>query len=51
MKKGIGVGMGLDEVSMSAASIPYVKEAIRNSSFENVQAIAARCWRWKLEQK
>jgi phosphotransferase system enzyme I (PtsI) len=37
------LGMGLDEFSMSAAAIPYVKEAIRNISLTKAQQIAANC--------
>jgi phosphotransferase system enzyme I (PtsI) len=36
------IGLGLDEFSMNAASIPPVKEAIRNMSFERAQTLAAK---------
>ncbi|MGV3346152.1 phosphoenolpyruvate-protein phosphotransferase PtsI [Enterobacteriaceae bacterium LUAb1] len=34
------LGMGLDEFSMSAISIPRIKKIIRNTRFEDVQALA-----------
>jgi len=34
------LGMGLDEFSMSAISIPHVKKAIRGVNFKDVQAMA-----------
>ncbi len=36
-------GIGVDELSMSPASIPKAKETIRNISFSDVQAIAREC--------
>lgn len=36
------VGMGLDEFSMSAISIPRIKKIIRNTNFTDVQALAAQ---------
>ncbi|MDR2163134.1 MAG: phosphoenolpyruvate--protein phosphotransferase [Clostridiales Family XIII bacterium] len=36
------VGLGLDELSMSASSIPSVNDAIRKLSFEEVQALAIK---------
>lgn len=36
------LGMGLDEFSMSAISIPRIKRIIRNSNFTDVQALAAQ---------
>ncbi|ANI31325.1 phosphoenolpyruvate-protein phosphotransferase [Yersinia entomophaga] len=35
------LGMGLDEFSMSAISIPRIKKIIRNTNFEDVKALAA----------
>lgn len=35
------LGLGLDELSMSPASIPAVKEAIRSTQFDEAQALAA----------
>jgi phosphotransferase system enzyme I (PtsI) len=37
------LGMGLDEFSMSAVAIPYVKEVIRNVSFAKAQEILNKC--------
>ncbi|CAM3684349.1 phosphoenolpyruvate--protein phosphotransferase [Rahnella sp. BIGb0236] len=34
------LGMGLDEFSMSAISIPRIKKIIRNTNFEDVKALA-----------
>ena len=34
------LGMGLDEFSMSAISIPRIKKLIRNASFTDTQALA-----------
>lgn len=34
------IGLGLDELSMVPASIPYVKQAVRNISFEKAASIA-----------
>lgn len=34
------LGMGLDEFSMSAISIPRIKKIIRNANFEDVKALA-----------
>lgn len=34
------LGMGLDEFSMSAMSIPRIKKIIRNTNFEDVKALA-----------
>lgn len=34
------LGMGLDEFSMSAISIPRIKKIIRNTNFKDVQALA-----------
>lgn len=34
------LGMGLDEFSMSAISIPRIKKTIRNTTFKDVQALA-----------
>ncbi len=34
------LGMGLDEFSMSAISIPHIKKIIRNANFKNVQTLA-----------
>ncbi|CDG47401.1 phosphoenolpyruvate-protein phosphotransferase PtsI [Serratia symbiotica] len=36
------LGMGLDEFSMSAISIPRIKKIIRNTNFTDVQALAAQ---------
>lgn len=36
------LGMGLDEFSMSAISIPRIKKIIRNTNFEDVKALAAQ---------
>ncbi|WP_127956431.1 phosphoenolpyruvate-protein phosphotransferase PtsI [Serratia microhaemolytica] len=36
------LGMGLDEFSMSAISIPRIKKIIRNTNFKDVQALAAQ---------
>ncbi len=36
------LGMGLDEFSMSALSIPRIKKIIRNTNFIEVQALAAK---------
>jgi len=36
------LGMGLDEFSMSAISIPPIKKIIRNTNFTDVQALAAQ---------
>lgn len=36
------LGMGLDELSMSAISIPRIKKIIRNTNFEDVKALAAQ---------
>ncbi|CUY45622.1 phosphoenolpyruvate-protein phosphotransferase PtsI [Serratia marcescens] len=36
------LGMGLDEFSMSAISIPRIKKNIRNTNFEDVKALAAQ---------
>lgn len=35
------LGMGLDEFSMSALSIPRIKKIIRNTNFKDVKALAA----------
>jgi phosphotransferase system enzyme I (PtsI) len=35
------LGLGLDELSMSPASIPAVKEAIRGTRFDEAQQLAA----------
>lgn len=35
------LGMGLDEFSMSALSIPRIKKIIRNANFKDVQALAS----------
>ncbi|MCE5287211.1 MAG: phosphoenolpyruvate--protein phosphotransferase [Pelosinus sp.] len=37
------LGMGLDEFSMSAVAIPYVKEVIRNISLVKAQEILNKC--------
>ncbi|MDR2479724.1 MAG: phosphoenolpyruvate--protein phosphotransferase [Treponema sp.] len=37
------VGLGLDEFSMTASSIPLVKQIIRSVSFESCAALAAQC--------
>lgn len=37
------VGMGLDSLSVSPASIPYIKRIIRNLSFEKAQELANEC--------
>jgi len=34
------LGMGLDEFSMSAISIPGIKKIIRNTNFEDAKALA-----------
>jgi phosphotransferase system enzyme I (PtsI) len=34
------LGMGLDEFSMSAISIPSIKKIIRNTNFEDAKALA-----------
>ena len=34
------LGMGLDEFSMSAISVPRIKKLIRNTNFEDVKAMA-----------
>lgn len=36
------LGMGLDEFSMSAISIPRIKKIIRNTNFEDVKALAVQ---------
>ena len=36
------LGMGLDEFSMSAISIPRVKQLVRNTSFADAKALADR---------
>ncbi|MDW5503069.1 phosphoenolpyruvate-protein phosphotransferase PtsI [Pseudomonas lundensis] len=36
------LGMGLDEFSMSAISIPRIKKIIRNTNFEDVKVLAAQ---------
>lgn len=36
------LGMGLDEFSMSAISIPRIKKIIRNTNFEDVKALATQ---------
>jgi phosphotransferase system enzyme I (PtsI) len=36
------IGLGLDELSMSASSIPSVKDAIRRLSFEEARTLAAK---------
>ena len=36
------LGMGLDEFSMSAISIPRIKKIIRSTNFEDVKALAAQ---------
>jgi phosphoenolpyruvate--protein phosphotransferase (EC 2.7.3.9) len=38
------LGMGLDEFSMSAISIPSIKKIIRNTNFEDAKALASRLW-------
>jgi len=35
------IGLGLDEFSMTASSIPQIKRIIRNASFESCKALAA----------
>jgi phosphotransferase system enzyme I (PtsI) len=39
------VGLGLDEFSMSASSIPLIKQIIRSVSFESCKALALECLR------
>jgi phosphotransferase system enzyme I (PtsI) len=37
------LGLGLDELSMTASSIPQVKQTIRETSLESCKALAAEC--------
>jgi phosphotransferase system enzyme I (PtsI) len=39
------LGLGLDEFSMTASSIPQIKRIIRNSSIESCRALADECLR------
>jgi phosphotransferase system enzyme I (PtsI) len=39
------LGLGLDEFSMTASSIPQIKRIIRSSSIESCRALAAECLR------
>jgi phosphotransferase system enzyme I (PtsI) len=41
------LGMGLDEFSMTASSIPLVKKVIRGTSLESCKALAEECLRGK----
>jgi phosphotransferase system enzyme I (PtsI) len=36
------LGLGLDEFSMSASAIPYVKEMVRGMTMKDARAIAER---------
>ena len=37
------LGFGLDEFSMSAGSIPAIKNIIRNANYEDLQKMAEEC--------
>ncbi len=45
------VGMGLDSLSVSAATIPHIKKIIRSINYEDVKLLAEECLNFKTEKE
>jgi phosphotransferase system enzyme I (PtsI) len=45
------VGMGLDSMSVSAATIPHIKKIIRNINFKDAQKLTEECLTYRTEKE
>lgn len=45
------VGMGLDSMSVSAATIPHIKKIIRTISYSDAKSLAEECLKFKTEKE
>lgn len=45
------IGLGLDSISASASTIPFIKKIIRNLTLEEVQSLAKECLTFKTEKE